>query len=143
VKSQKSLAEVNAVIPELERIFRAQADRRTAIERRLAELTRLVGEAPSDLDARPGDAAEVRAKKATLAHLVAEYHAGWTALEPLGAVLKDPKLGTADFYGEVDGKLVWLCWRLGEREVTHYHPLEEGFAARRPIGVAAQRHLVN
>jgi hypothetical protein len=57
-------------------------------------------------------------------------------------VLKDPRTGLLDFYGQVDGKLVWLCWRYGEDAVTHYHALDEGFGGRKPIEPTMRnRHL--
>ena len=33
------------------------------------------------------------------------YQAAWNELEEMGAVLKDPRMGLVDFYGQVDGKL--------------------------------------
>ena len=60
----------------------------------------------------------------------------------MGAVLKDARMGLLDFYGYVDGKLVWLCWKFGEEAVAHYHGLDEGFSRRRPIeALMRQRHL--
>ena len=48
-------------------------------------------------------------------------------------VLRDPKSGLVDFPGERDGERVWLCWLLGEERVGHWHPLDTGFAGRRPL----------
>ena len=60
----------------------------------------------------------------------------------MGAVLKDPRTGLVDFYGQVDGKRVWLCWKYGEDAVTHYHGLDEGFSGRKAIEPAMRsRHL--
>jgi hypothetical protein len=55
-------------------------------------------------------------------------------LEPKGAIE-----GLVDFPAVIDGRLVYLCWRLGETEVTHWHELEAGFAGRQSLvaGVAA------
>lgn len=54
-------------------------------------------------------------------------------LAELGVVLRDPQVGLVDFPGELDGHRVWLCWRLGEQRVAHYHELDSGFAGRRPL----------
>lgn len=54
-------------------------------------------------------------------------------LAELGVVLRDPQVGLVDFPGELDGRRVWLCWRLGEQRVAHYHELDSGFAGRRPL----------
>ena len=47
--------------------------------------------------------------------------------------LRDIATGLVDFPGVVDGQGAWLCWRLGETEVTHWHPKDEGFSGRRPL----------
>ncbi len=41
--------------------------------------------------------------------------------------------GLVDFPGWMDGQLVYLCWKYGETEVTHYHPTSEGFMGRRAL----------
>lgn len=55
-------------------------------------------------------------------------------LEPKGALE-----GLVDFPAMIDGRLVFLCWKLGEPEVTHWHDLEAGYAGRQSLvaGVAA------
>ena len=58
-------------------------------------------------------------------------------LEKLGIVLKDRRLGLIDFPGEVDGRRVWLCWRLGEPAVQFWHDLDAGYADRQPLPAAA------
>jgi len=54
-------------------------------------------------------------------------------LASLGVILRDPQSGLVDFLGEVDGRRVWLCWRLDEEGVAHYHELGSGFAGRKPL----------
>ena len=54
-------------------------------------------------------------------------------LTAIGCVLKGFEDGLVDFYGQRDGRLVFLCWRLGEDEVTCWHELDAGFAGRQPI----------
>lgn len=54
-------------------------------------------------------------------------------LRQLGVELKDYFMGLIDFPSEMDGRLVYLCWRLGEPEVAHWHELEAGFAGRQKI----------
>ena len=41
--------------------------------------------------------------------------------------------GLCDFYSIMDGREVFLCWRLGEPEVRYWHDLDAGFAGRRPV----------
>jgi hypothetical protein len=58
-------------------------------------------------------------------------------LEELGIVLKDRRLGLIDFPGEIDGRKVWLCWRLGEPAIQYWHDLDAGYAGRQPLPAAA------
>jgi hypothetical protein len=56
-------------------------------------------------------------------------------LRQLGVELKGWD-GIVDFPGEVDGKAVSLCWKLGEPEVAHWHPVDSGFAGRKKLVAA-------
>ena len=47
--------------------------------------------------------------------------------------LRDVSTGLVDFPSIVEGEEAWLCWRLGETEVSHWHPRDEGFSGRRPL----------
>ncbi|MBI3097878.1 MAG: DUF2203 domain-containing protein [Planctomycetes bacterium] len=51
----------------------------------------------------------------------------------LGVELKDYETGLCDFPSRMAGEVVYLCWRLGEEHVDHWHSLEAGYAGRRPI----------
>jgi hypothetical protein len=50
-----------------------------------------------------------------------------------GVLLRDPESGLVDFPGEVDGREVFLCWRLGEDDVAWYHEQQAGFSSRKPL----------
>jgi hypothetical protein len=50
-----------------------------------------------------------------------------------GILLRDPESGLVDFPAEREGESVYLCWRLGEERVGHWHPPDTGFAGRRPL----------
>jgi hypothetical protein len=54
-------------------------------------------------------------------------------LAALGVEFKDPVLGLVDFPAERDGRTVYLCWRLGEPEVDHWHEIDGGYAGRQPL----------
>lgn len=51
----------------------------------------------------------------------------------LGGVTKDLGTGLVDFPHWRDGQVVNLCWKHGERSITHWHGLDEGYASRRPL----------
>lgn len=55
----------------------------------------------------------------------------------VGCVLKDWRTGLVDFPALREGQRIWLCWRLGEESVSHWHGLHEGFSGRQPIDASA------
>ena len=54
-------------------------------------------------------------------------------IDATGVQVKDLDIGLLDFPCEVDGRTVLLCWKLGEKGITHWHGVSEGFAGRKPI----------
>ncbi len=137
-----TLEEVNALLPQLKTLMAEQMDRRSEIEGKLERLAGLLGTLPDTIEVEDRDPAHVRDLKRDVVERVETYQASWREIEALGAVLKDARAGLVDFYGRVDGKAVWLCWKFGEEAVSHYHDLDEGFAGRRPIEAnLRQRHL--
>jgi hypothetical protein len=76
------------------------------------ELTQMEGELERDAIRLQGYVDELR-------------HLG---LEPKGAVE-----GLVDFPCQLDGRVVFLCWRLGEPEVLYWHDLDSGFGGRQPL----------
>ncbi len=138
-----SLESANALVPRLNAVIREQMARRGRIEVKLAALATLLGDTPDGLDPVAEDTPEVAALRALARDLVVAYREGWQELEDLGAVVKDPRRGLVDFYGRVDGQLVWLCWQYGEPEVSYYHGLEEGFPGRKAIEPAVKQRLLN
>ncbi|MBI2971893.1 MAG: DUF2203 domain-containing protein [Candidatus Aenigmarchaeota archaeon] len=55
-------------------------------------------------------------------------------IRQFGGVVKDLSVGLVDFYHEIDGELVFLCWKYGEREIRFWHRLQEGYGDRKPVG---------
>lgn len=54
-------------------------------------------------------------------------------LEKIGVELKDLSIGLIDFRARLDGRDVYLCWKLGEDDVAHWHELEAGFQGRQSL----------
>lgn len=55
-------------------------------------------------------------------------------LDALGVQLKDYARGLIDFPSMRDGRVVLLCWQLGEGdEIEWWHDEESGFAGRQPL----------
>lgn len=54
-------------------------------------------------------------------------------LSEIGCELKDYQTGLIDFVGQHDGRDVYLCWKMGEERITHWHELDSGFAGRQSV----------
>lgn len=54
-------------------------------------------------------------------------------IDSIGVHVKDIDIGLLDFPCEVEGQIILLCWKLGEKSITHWHGTQEGFAGRKPI----------
>jgi hypothetical protein len=61
-----------------------------------------------------------------LARLIAD-------IEELGIVVRDPSSGLIDFPAEREGHPVYLCWRIDEESVAHWHDRDAGFGGREPL----------
>ena len=73
--------------------------------------------------------------------LAAEIDGCIRELHAIGIEYKMPfDAGLVDFPSEIDGRPVYLCWRLGEDAVEHWHDLDAGFAGRRRIGASGIAH---
>lgn len=54
-------------------------------------------------------------------------------IEEIGVVVKDLDVGLVDFPTLYRGEEVYLCWRMDEADIEHWHGVHEGFAGRKDI----------
>ncbi|MEC7696451.1 MAG: DUF2203 domain-containing protein [Planctomycetota bacterium] len=59
-------------------------------------------------------------------------------LRDLGVESKDGIEGLVGFPSMMDGRVVFLSWKLDETEVLHWHEIEEDFSGRQPLVVATR-----
>ncbi len=116
-----SVEEAEASLPELRVVLeRVRAKRQVIL--RAAE--RIRGQVAADGGGTEGtDYWEARAS----------LKADIEALAGRDILLRDPEIGLVDFPGEREGRRIFLCWRLGEDHVAHWHDLESGFGGRKPL----------
>lgn len=138
-----TIPEINALIPSLSLIVAQQLRDQSDIERGLAELTRRLGRAPMNLEVQEADSPEARRLKLDLRQRIGRYERGWNQVRALGGVVKDAQIGLVDFYGRINGRLVWLCWRYGEDALEYFHDLDSGYSGRRAIGADVRKSYVN
>jgi hypothetical protein len=54
-------------------------------------------------------------------------------IESMGVLVKDLDVGLIDFPTLLRGEEVYLCWRMDEDDIDHWHGVNEGFSGRKPI----------
>ena len=79
------------------------------------------------------DAREYTHHTVELEKLRKDFEGATQQVADLEAVPKSIEHGLVDFYGVIEGRLIFLCWKRGEQSIEYYHHLEDGFKARHPI----------
>jgi hypothetical protein len=125
-----AIDEANATLPEVERILGALREQR---EELITARDRALTLTPEDGEATSADAEQLRLIRLRMQGLIDQMQAGVARLVELDITLRDIKTGLIDFPALVSGRPIWLCWRLGEADVEHWHAVDEGFDSRRPI----------
>jgi hypothetical protein len=64
---------------------------------------------------------------------VLKYNDLMSKIEEMGCELKGIREGLIDFPSLREGREVYLCWRMPEKEILFWHDLNEGFAGRKSI----------
>jgi len=68
------------------------------------------------------------------AEILTEFKLQISELEAMGVQLKDFSRGLVDFPSLRDGRVVLLCWQMGEGDrVEWWHDIDAGFAGRTPL----------
>ncbi|HEX5708875.1 MAG TPA: DUF2203 domain-containing protein [Pyrinomonadaceae bacterium] len=121
-----SVEEANALLPTARRILRE-------MRRSYASVASMRGEAERAAEgskAGGGGMAGGSVYVAALARLA--ERAG--ELDALGIQLKDYERGLIDFPSMREGRVVLLCWQLGEGDhIEWWHDMESGFSGRQPL----------
>jgi hypothetical protein len=131
-----TVAEANALVASLQlefgRIARARSGLLPLIQALGGpdEAVAILQEGAPTPEGREEDAQRLRA-------LAAEITGAVERVNAFGCLVKDVERGLVDFYAVVEGEPAFLCWQFGERAVSHWHGLDEGFAGRKPLGGAA------
>jgi hypothetical protein len=128
-KKYYTLKEASAMLPLLRSILRDITSLANELRDRCERLARL--QKAEGLD---------RAHEEEVQQLAAEFERGQRKMHEyeqelvkLGVELKDYYTGLIDFRHLKDGREVYLCWRLGEPEIAHWHELDAGVAGRQQL----------
>jgi len=121
-----TLSEANALLPTVRRIAAAIALAHNRIAS-MQDSARVAAENASRGGGFMADGPQYVTDLMSLAEHTGE-------LEALGVQLKDYGRGLLDFPSMREGRVVLLCWQLGEGDrIEWWHDLETGFSGRQPI----------
>lgn len=73
---------------------------------------------------------ELRVRAEAVVETLRGYH---DELSDIGCLLKDFATGLVDFPAMIDDRKVYLCWKYDEPAVAHWHELDAGYRARKPL----------
>lgn len=124
-----TVEEANATLP----LVRAIAADLNAVARSVAERRHRVAHLMEGRQLHSGDpyGDELVQTEAEIERDVTRVKEYAEELRQLGV---EPKPGgLVDFPAVIDGRLVFLCWKLGESEVTYWHEIDAGYAGRQPL----------
>lgn len=130
-----TVEEANQMIPFLEDAFTRALQMRHQIGD-IMQLLELVDAAPErdDFEINLPDASPaVIHNRATLKALMLAVQDELTKIEATGCLVKNLEHGLVDWFAKKGGRDVFLCWRMGEKEVLFWHDTRDGFRGRRPI----------
>ncbi len=148
----------NHSLPELRTILETLRDERLQLialrdefARQAALETAQLGEAGSEgsegsggpsegADKGPDDAADSspraeqrRRLRLRMQGVIDQMQAGVARIDELGVTLREIETGLIDFPALVNGRQVWLCWRLGDDDIAWWHELSDGFGGRKAL----------
>jgi hypothetical protein len=133
-KKYFTIEQANKMLPLVRVIVRDISVMAMDLQRRQEELVRR--QAPKTKEASDRFEEEGMILQLDMAHDAARVEELVDELRELGVELKGWD-GLVDFPCLMDGREVYLCWKLGEAEITHWHELDGGFAGRQKLLVEA------
>lgn len=119
-----TLSEANHLIPQLNSRLNSVRDAKAVLSRTKEDIRR------ASTQAEYGGGSSVGHLYITSLQQISSH---LQAIQELGVLVKDLDLGLCDFPHMRDGRVVFLCWKLGEREIKWWHETTTGYQDRCPL----------
>ena len=123
-----TVEEASALLPRLIPILTELRAQKAALDDVRLSLARLTPAMRGN-----GHGAEAVELEQRIRELVTEIGAGVHQIAEEGVEVKDLDQGLIDFPSPREGRIVYLCWHLGEDRIAFWHEVDTGFAGRRPL----------
>ncbi len=121
-----TIEQANALLPQVRAVLLQVAVEQRRVDEAHTELHRSLS---GNGNVSPADEARQETEVASLREGIRGL---LMHLDQLGVEVRDLEMGLVDFPGERDGRPVWLCWRLSDPAVAHWHATDEGYSSRKP-----------
>jgi hypothetical protein len=120
--------DANARLEELRPVLEALRDDRDAVARAQRDLERFRA-----TNGNAGHVEELRQREAEVGTIARRMKRAVETIDAWDVTLRDIGTGLVDFPALVNGRPIWLCWKLGEDRIAWWHELDSGFGGRRPL----------
>ncbi|MFN8558650.1 MAG: DUF2203 domain-containing protein [Dehalococcoidia bacterium] len=125
-----TIDEVRALLPRARALATELRASKQAYERHHAAIdllaTRAAGEGPQALTA-------LERHHVAVNEAAGRFRSLAEAAVNLGIEVKGIDEGLLDFPSERDGRVVYLCWKLDEPDISWWHDLDTGYRGRQPL----------
>ncbi len=125
-----TLDEATALLPRLREILNEMQEKKPQVDAIREEIVAMTKTASGNGHLESQD---VRDKQKAAQGLIERLNELGAELREFGCELKGIDEGLVDFPAEREGRTIYLCWKLGEDAITHWHELDTGFGGRQPL----------
>lgn len=119
-----TVAEAEALLPDIIEILAAAQETKTHIENKVNDWRKVHANISE---------AEEAVLRGQVDYLASNLETQLGKISELGAVPKDLDLGLVDFPARIDGREGYLCWKMGEKKISFWHTLTDGYTGRKLI----------
>jgi hypothetical protein len=127
-----TLREAESLLPEVERNLREAISSKQEYERAEAGFQSVI----RHIMAQGGviiDREQAQERRLARDRAAIQLKSNIESIQESGCLIKDLDIGLVDFPTLFRGQEVYLCWKLGEKDIQFWHGTNEGFAGRKPI----------
>jgi hypothetical protein len=128
-----SLREANALVETLKDEFtraRELRDQLMGVQEKLAAAGKAIDGPEVEVD--PAAPPSVQRLQGRAVSIIAKLRDILREVSEMGVEVKAAD-GLVDFRSKLHGRTVYLCWKYPEERIEHWHELDTGFAARKPL----------
>ena len=125
-----TLSEANEMLPQLSQLLELMQAQRQQLELLQGRSKVVAQKTRGNGNHNPGE--DVALAQATK-QVEEALEAAIKQLRDWDIELKDLQTGLIDFPALREGRVVYLCWQLGEPEIAYWHETNTAFAGRQPL----------